>query len=238
MDDTGNISINTNHKNGVEINLEKTLEAMSNLIASAATAQKNLLVQEQLIEKRLARTEQIVNSNLQEIESTVLHVQETLANANVDGLRSAVESMRSEGKERTQGLQEVYTEAKAIIKKACERAEHASTQILKGLGRTLDSLHPSEFQNLTEVSTEEVKKVSSRATQQITDTVRWFHWKNLFIVFFLSLMVSLSISFYLDDEWPWEVHNTAVKQRLAGAALMNAWAGLSPSDQQLIAQNV
>jgi hypothetical protein len=211
---------------------------MSQLIAQAMTAQKNLIAQEQSIEKRLAKTEQIVNSNLKEIESTVLHVQEILANANVEGLRTSVDAIRIEGKERSQALQEVYAEAKLVIKKACERVEQTSTQILKGLGRRLDSLHPSEFKNLTEVSKEEVKKVSSRASQQISDIVRWFHWKNLFVVFLLSLIVSLSISLYLDDEWPWEVHNVAVKQRLAGAALMNSWAELTPTDQQLIAHSV
>jgi hypothetical protein len=110
--------------------------------------------------------------------------------------------------------------------------------VVRGVSKALGNIHPHEFQELIDQCGEEIKTVSHSATRTMSNVSQWFHWKNLTIVFFLSLLVTLSVGLYTNAEWPWEMHSTVIKQRNAGQALINAWDQLSQNDQERLENNM
>ena len=64
----------------------------------------------------------------------------------------------------------------------------------------------------------------------------WLH--NLSMIFTVTLLASMMMGLYLNDEWPWEYHNDVVQERQIANAVLQAWPNLSKRDRQLILKNI
>lgn len=212
--------------------------AIETLITTAHTAQANLYAWEQSLEEKLTATEYFIDTQLHQIKSAVIHFQKTLQTTNAHEWHANTKIIYSEGREHMQSLQETYNEIKKSTKDICIRFDRTSAQITKTLTNTLNQLHPTELQQLADDCRTEIKIATVTATQQITQTLSWFHWKNIGLAFFLATLVVLCTSLYIEDEWPWETHTTVIKQRFAGQMLMTAWPQLSHAIQQQIINDV
>jgi hypothetical protein len=95
-----------------------------------------------------------------------------------------------------------------------------------------------DFKYFIEESYEQVKNNSTKTVEEISNILQWFHWKNLALALGLSLVVAVMVGLYINAEWPWEIHQSVVKERAAGKALMNAWPHLSKDDQAFLQDKI
>lgn len=215
-------------------NQELTLNQITQLIQSAEIIKQHLETWQEAFEKKLTLTEQALDKQLLQIQSLIGQFNKMLQAATNQNWQETTETINAESKQQTRLVQDACAELKNMTHNIHARAERITHQITKTLNQTVQGLHAGELQQLVEDSAEEVKKMSAIATQQIEKIVQWFHWKNLGLVFLLSLIVTVLVSLYIDDEWPWEMHKTVVKERLAGQAVLNAWPHLTQFDRQQI----
>lgn len=210
---------------------------ISEFIQSARTALDQLSAREKLLEQRLAMNERAIDNELHKIQGLVDHFNSILSGADVQSWRNTTEALYKEGKEQVTSLQDTLGDIKKTLKVTCSHLDTTSNQIVKGISKTLNNLHTTELEQFAEDSTEQVKNTVNIAVQQLTEVHRWYHWKNLTVVFLLALFAAIFTGMFIDDEWPWESHKTVVKQRVAGQALLSTWQQLSLSDQQSILSN-
>jgi len=221
-----------------QLDLDEFPLQITEFLASARTAHESLLVRQKMLEQKLAASEHFVDSEINKIQSVVTYFQDVLSGAGAQEWRSAAEAVHKEGKQQAQLLQGVVTDARKSLKETCTHLDNASSQLVKGLSKTLSNLRTVELEQLADDSAQEVKNFAHTATKQMVEVSRWFYWKNLLLVLFLSFVVVLLTGLFIDDEWPWESHKAAVKERVAGQALLEAWPQLSLVDQQRIMSNV
>lgn len=215
-------------------NKEAVLQAMMDLIFSAKQAQQNLAAREKALAERINVTERFLNGQVTQLQSVVEHFQTILAETGTNDWLVAMNDINKESKEQTKSLHEIANDVKKFTKETSVAIDKASTQMVKNLNKTLTNLHPAELERLAEETSEEIKTFSSVAMRQMTQVLRWFNWKNLLAVAVISFVVTIFTGLYIDDEWPWEAHKDAVNQRLAGKAVIHAWAQLNQTDQRRI----
>ncbi len=219
-------------------NNDELFEAINTLLGSAKAAKENLTAREQAFETKLAKVEQLVENQLTDIQKTVHHFKQTLDELNSQNWQSIIDAIQNSSQQSTQGLQELYSNTQKTITDTCKHFEQASTAMVRNLGRTINSLQTNDIEQFAENCTEQVKTVVKSAQQRMQDTLQWFHWKNLAAATFISMIIVLGLGLYINGEWPWQAHQTIVKQRSAGQALINSWPQLSITDQLLIERNV
>lgn len=211
---------------------------ITEFLESAHRARESLRARQRNLEQRLAKSEAFVADEVKKIQSLVDHFQGILKHAGAKEWRGTAENLQKEGKQQVQVLQSTLGDIKKSVKETCLHLENASTQIIKNLSKTLNNLNSGDIEQLAEDSCHEVKGIAMAATKQMVDVGRWFHWKNLALVFVLSLIVVIATDLFIEGEWPWESHKSALKERVAGQALLESWPQLSLSDQQRILSNV
>lgn len=204
------------------------------LLAAAKSAKEILVSREQALTNRLAQAEQLVDGSIKEIRTLVSRFKSVLENSGINTWRVQTEETYKAGQEQVGALQEIYADIHKSLKESCTRLQQASSQVVKGAGKALSNFQLHELDQLVDQCGDAVKNTSQLATNQMTNIARWFHWKNLVLVFFLSVLVTISIGLYTNAEWPWEGHKAAVKQRVAGQALLDNWGQLSQNDQRLV----
>jgi len=120
------------------------------------------------------------------------------------------------------------------VDKSMERLDTAAAFSIKKITEALSSFKISDYQRLTEESVGKVEEASTQTLQRFGELTRWFHWKNLTLAFLITLLTTLAIGLYLNDEMPWEAHKHAKIERRDGQMLERAWPHLSIAERQRI----
>ena len=214
--------------------MEIDTQEIVQLVDTATAIKEHLEAWEKAIDNKLAVTEQTIDKQLMQIQMVISQFNRTLQSTTNQEWQQAASAVHTESKQQTLLMQETCNELKKATKEMHSRVERTTHQITKNLNNTMQGLRAGELQQLVEDSATEVKTFAATATTQLDKIVKWFHWKNLGLVFLLSLVVTILVSLYIDDEWPWETHKTVVKQRLAGQALLSVWPQLTQLDRQQI----
>ena len=119
---------------------------------------------------------------------------------------------------------------------SCTRFEKTSLATIKNVHAAVTAFKIEDFNNFFESSYTQIKNNTLKITLNISSFLHKFHWKNLSLTLGISLVIAVIMGLYINAEWPWEIHQSVVKERVAGKALMNAWAHLKKTDK-LILQN-
>ncbi len=211
---------------------------VTQLIKSAAAMKQHLEIWEKAIDEKLTTAEQMLDKQLQQVQQVIAQFNRTLQSFAQQEWQQTIALVSAEAKQQTILLQETSTELKKTTQAVHARVERTTQQITKNITNTLQGLRVGELQQLVDDSITAVKTFAQTTTTKVENIVKWFHWKNLGLVFLLSLVVTLLVSLYIDDEWPWEAHQTVVKQRLAGQAVLSAWPQLTQLDKQQIMDDI
>jgi gas vesicle protein len=223
-----------NFKDATSCSADLASQELIQLLEAAAAAKQHLEEWEKTIDAKLIQTEQVLDKQLMQIQMVISQFNRTLQSNSQQEWQHAATAVHSASKHQTILLQETCNELKNTTKEIHIKVERTAHQITKNLNTAMQGLHAGELQQLVEDSAAEVKNFSAAATTKMNGIVKWFHWKNLGLVFLLSLIVTLLVSLYIDDEWPWEEHNVVLKQRTAGQAVLSAWPQLTQLDRQQI----
>lgn len=207
-------------------------------IEIAQKAEAQLQKREKALQDRLQATEQLIDSELGQIQSTIATFQEILKSSNAKSWQEKTDSLYKEGKQQLLVLQNFLGEITKSTKEDSTRIETMTTQVVKNISKSLQTLHTNDLEQLADDAKEKVKIVAESAVSNIQIVMQWFHWKNLALTVILAFIVTLFIGLYIDDEWPWEEHKAVVKERVAGHAVLQAWSELNYIDQQHIASDM
>lgn len=211
---------------------------VAELIAAYEMAVDKLAKQEKALDENFQACEHFLNDQIDKINALMADLREIMTEAGAARWRlSAQETLRL-GDIQLQHLRKLGDESRHLISDSCARFERTSTTTVKNIHEAVNHLKIDEFKNYIEQSYDHVKSAATGSIEQIGGILNWFHWKNLLLALGLSLVVAVIVGLYINDEWPWEMHQDVIKQRSAGKALMNAWPHLTKDDQQFIEQKI
>jgi len=210
------------------------LREMADFIALYETIEEKLIAREIALEGKLVTGEKLLSEQLTKIKSSFSSFQAIMTEAGAARWRIAAESALREGKEHLSALQETSTDIIQAFKEGSEQLEKVANSAISGITEATGSFSAIDFTNTATKGCEQIKEASSSGIKRTTKLIKLFHVKNLFMCLVLTIFVIFLTGLYVNDEWPWEIHSQAAKERNAGQTLLAAWSYLTPAEQQNI----
>lgn len=217
--------------------LRQVLHKMADFIALFEASEEKLVAREQALETKLSQSERIIHEQLTNIRGTLRDFQEIMSETGAARWRIAAESALKEGKEHLKTIQQTCADFNSLTKDTCERLDRAASYTVKNITHVVSSFSAEDFRRMTTDNSNQVMHTCTSAIKKINSVIAWFSLRNAALVFSITLVVSIVIGLYLDDEWPWESHSKIVEQRTLAQAVINSWSHLSQDDQQRILQD-
>lgn len=224
----------TNNKDTPNEQMRRVFREMADFIALYETIDEKLTAREIALENKIATSEKALLEQLGQIKAVFKDFQSIMTEAGAARWRIAAENALNEGKQHLDNLTALGTNIAESIKTGCENLNQITSQSVTKINLATCTFRAEEFKNSAYQGTELIKNASIGQINRVVDLVKWFHWKNLTMAFVLSLFVVFISGLYVGDEWPWELHSQAVKERTAGKTLLNAWPHLTLAQQQEI----
>jgi len=172
--------------------------------------------------------EKNLNEHIEKINALMNDLRQLMTEANVLKL----------GENQLENLKKMNSDIQNTISDSCSRFEKTSVATVKNVNEAINALKVDDFKYFIEESYDQAKNNSMKTVDEISKILRGFHWKNLALALGLSLVVAVLIGLYMNAEWPWEIHQSVVKERAAGKALMNAWPHLNKDDQAFLQDKI
>jgi len=216
------------------IKMRGSLNKIAEFVALFECAEEKLHVQEKKLDERISNNERAVGQQLSQIKSVLNDFQEIMTETGAARWRAAAEQSLQAGQAHLDNIRmatdEFIRKAKQNYKKLDKTAEYT----VKGISKAVSSFRVDDFQHMTNDAVTQIQETCDSTLEKINGIVRWFHWRNIGILFAMTLVVSMVFGLYLNDEWPWEAHRDVMEQRHLAHALVSAWPHLSKIDQQTI----
>lgn len=189
-------------------------------------------------ERMLYQQEERVKQQLQAIYDSTDELRAIMTEAGAARWRLSAEQALNQGKEHIVVLKDLSEEQvklqrernehfMRLAKKTFERLDRASEHAIITIKASIDSFNPIEIKQVAEHSRYVLESTSSKAITTIEKLHQWFHWKSLGMALAMTIITSLTLGLYINDELPWERHQEVALQRNAGEALIKAWPRLS-----------
>lgn len=194
--------------------------------------------QEKNLEKKLSKTEGYLEEQLQKLTQEIESYKELLVSANGAHFRNELKRLFEKSEQHVDMLKSVHDEIQTSVKSSCQQFKQVSDQASNAFSATLANIRPDEFKQYAESSCRRIEKTSSYIVRRMSAMINWFHWKNIFLALGITIVATLMLALYINDEAPWESHRIVKQERLAGATLMKIWPQLSEADRKLIADTV
>jgi hypothetical protein len=214
--------------------LRNVLYKFGDFIALFEKAQEKLALWSKLIEEKQLIHERLVKERISELNQLLDDMRGIMSEAGAARWRVAAEEALKAGQAHLCSLQQVNEEYLQYSKESCDRLDQATTWSVKEITRAISAFDLEQLHLLTTESCHEIKKTSHIAISNISSMMKWLQWKNVGIVFLITLTAMMINGLYLNNEWPWEAHEQVMAQRRLAAAVVTAWPELSKADQQCI----
>ena len=174
--------------------------------------------------------------NIANARATLADFEDKISDAGLAKLRIASEKTLQEGHAHVQTLKRGLEEFKQLSTETCERLDRTTAHTIRGINDAVNRFRVEDFRQLTHQACQSVEASSTQAVRNILQFSRWFYWKKALLVGMLSVVVAVVTGLYITGEWPWELHQDVVKQRMLGHAVLANWTHLSAADREMIRQ--
>lgn len=235
----------------VRIITSSDLERLKSVTRHAAEFVVNFEIAEKRMdewEKQLYQQEERVQQQLAAIQEATEELRSIMTEAGAARWRLAAEQALSIGEQHIETYKELCSEQMKLqqerneqfmrlAKKTFERLDRASEHAVKSIKDSMSVFNPGEMKHLAEKNREILESTSARAVSTIQKLHQWFHWKSFAFATAVTLVASVSLGLYVNDEFPWEEHKQVALQRSAGEALITAWPNLSQEEKERILQH-
>ena len=91
-----------------------------------------------------------------------------------------------------------------------------------------------QFHRIAHESCNHIEQVSHQVLQKSNQLLKRFQWRLGGFILILSLITGFTMCLYLNNEFPWEIHDHAVNERQAGKMLIQAWPKLNLKEKTKI----
>ena len=217
---------------------EELKQQAGELIAAYEIAMDRLAQREKALENQFEFSEKFLNDQLEKINALMIDLREIMTEAGAARWRLSAQDALKLGDLQLDIVKKLSEDTQRLMNESAQRFERTSQSTTKNIHDAVNMFKVEEFKQYTEHSCEEIKKTASSAMEKINEILNWFQWRNLVLVLGLSIIAAVVIGLYIDDEWPWELHETVIRERAAGQALMNAWPHLDAADQRYLEEKL
>ncbi|MCP0914765.1 MULTISPECIES: hypothetical protein [Legionella] len=227
------------------IKLRELLRRTGEFIAYFELAEAKMLEWRQDMETRAANQQQQFQQQVHTLQTELNAFQETLSQAGLARLRLLMEQTLTLGEERMHSMQKIEEDFlqkiaaahMAFIQHSKQMAEQINAHTDNALERIDTQLAHYDVQHFYRIANESCEQVDRAAQNAIIKSGRLLHrfqWRTIFLAFLTTIVSSFFISLYINDEYPWEIHQNAMNERNAGRMLINAWSKLSYQERTKI----
>lgn len=213
-------------------------QQIAELIASYEIAMARLNAREKGLDEHFELSEKFLNEQIEKVNALMADLREVMTEAGAARMRLSMQEALKLGDSQLSTLKKLNSETQSLMVDSCTRFEKTSNSTVKNVNEAINAFKIDDFKNFVEDSYEQVKNNSTKTVEDVSKILRLFHWKNLALALGLSLVVAVMIGLYINAEWPWEIHQSVVKERAAGKALMNAWPHLTKDDQAFLQNKI
>ncbi len=214
--------------------LNTNILKIAEFIALFESAEEKLKERENALEQRIVNNEHRLNEQLVKISSVFSEFQSVMTEVGAARWRIVAEKTLQQSEEHLKNIRYATDEFIRCSAESYERLNKATDYTVKGLSKTIHSFRMEDFQRVTTMSIETVSNACVISLDKIKNVISWFHWRNIALVFSITIVVTMITGLYINDEWPWQSHQKMMQQRQLALAVEAAWPQLSVLDQQEI----
>ncbi len=178
-----------------------------------------------------------LNKILNHISDEITHLKECMTPAANKQWHKNTQQILQDNQNEMISINSLCHETHTHITAQCDRLNQATMSTVKNAAQFFVSVKNNSLQKLADNKYQELEKTCEKNLSRVKNTVRSLGWKNLATTFCLSILVSIIVSLYINNESPWAAHNQVVQQRDAGKALLASWTHLSPNDRTIVIQS-
>ncbi len=184
------------------------------------------LKQQQRVESQLAAIEKQSNAMAELMTDTGAALFRITAEKNLQQGKQHIEALDALFKNQQKNFESQQKKLDAIVGTHMSEMRSAESRVAKKIQNFVAQLNVEEMRELADTSRTAIEQTSAEAIFQSRKLLRRFHWKHITLVFTVMTFNTLLMGLYLSDEMPWEVHQHAAQERMAGQALLNSWPSL------------
>lgn len=211
-------------------------QQLIDLLNSYEIAMARINMREKALEDQIEIYKNFLDEKTAKLKLILTELKEILTEAGAARLKLSIQEAIKISESQLGSLKKLNAETKTIMAESCTRFEKSASATIKNVHAAITAFKIEDFNHFFESSYSQIKNNTQKLTLYITQFLKNFHWKNFSITLGISLIIAVIMGLYINAEWPWELHQSVVKERVAGKALMNAWAHLDKTDK-LILQN-
>lgn len=210
------------------------VQHMADFMVLYEAAEDKLATREQQLHTRFTEYEHRMTEYLSAVQASIREFNDVLTQAGIARWRLAAETALRDGKTQAKKIEEATETFRQLSTDTCERLDRATSYTVKNISEAVGTFRVSDFKLLTEDCAKQVEKTAQSAVKQIGKVSRWFYWRKLLLVFSFTIILTVISGLYINDEWPWEMHNQVLTERQVGVATLQTWPQLSQADRDII----
>lgn len=225
--------------------VQELLSRTGEFIAYFELAETKMMQWRLDIEEENKKQHEHIDAKLIELKAQVDNMQTLFDSAGMARFRLMAESqqeqaevhlatLKSTGDAMIENLNQQGAHLEALIQQIHLHINNTTTDALIRLDTHLSKYDANQFHRLANESCEYVNNFTQKNLLQSQKLLKTFQWRQALFAFIITMFTSITVGLYMNDELPWEHHQTASIERNAGKLLMYAWPHLTANEQEKI----
>ena len=226
------------------IRVNELLRHTGEFIAYFELAESKMIEWRDEIEQQSSRLHQ----QTQTIHHELTAVHELLSQAGTTRFRIIAEKALSQGesqlhiienscKQFSQNFLQQQEKMTQLTQDCIKKIEDHTAKVTLEIKDQLAKYDIAQFHRIANESCDHVERVANNAIHKSNRILNLFQLKACIYAACTSIIFAFLIVVYLSGESPWDVHQTAVKEREAGKALLHIWPQLSLEEKNRLFKN-
>jgi len=217
------------------------LQHIGEFVAYFELAESKMVAWRQEIEQKSSLLQENTNALHHELtlmqhlfsQSGVEHFRQTVAESLSQGEKN-LKHIEYNCKQFTQNVQQQQQQIKELTTDSIEKIEKYTSQAVQNINNLLTKYDVNQFHRIASESCDHVERVATNAVVKSNKLLTMFQYRITFWTALTTLITVFIAVLYLNDEFPWEIHQQTMKQREAGKVLLQAWPNLSQDEKTKI----
>ena len=210
------------------------IRRMGEFIALYEEAQEKLEQREEQLQAYFQAQGDQINETLQQIYVLLQEFQTFMTEIGVARWRVAAENSLQASQDQLKALNKTLNDFRHLTQETCEKLERSTDYTVRSVSEAVNHFNITDFRLLTEDSCKHVEAAALDAVKHVAKITRWAYWRKTILVFGIAIVSIVITGLYINDEWPWEEHHDASRERNAGKAVIQVWPDLTQADRDKI----
>lgn len=224
------------------LKFKQVITRLADLAATFEAAEHSIELKEKELKRSYELNREWFQEQIKDVQQ-VLHnftgeLESFTSDLNLARMRTEVRKGLELGENHLQEIERATQVFVEQSQQAVLRLEKATSQAMKMLSQTVLAFNADELSRTVENNCELLLQQAQYSFKQVNQWMRRFHLKSVALVLSVTLVVSMIMGLYMNNEWPWETHTKVMQERNLAQAVLSTWPLLSMNDQEQIARNM